>query len=346
MTGEIKTYKEFLEHSPIKQIIITNKERQEGYLRFENHTWNRIWDKDSTDDNAEILYLWLKHNSQDSYYYQFNYDKIIQDICRKCFCKKPYIYQLKYHEFIIKCHGNAEYLLNTKSLNISKFTEDIILNDGASERIMHLSNDTYIDTLNTNIVTRILQSLINNNNIINQFQHICYNILVESKEIIIFYDNSPTFHFLSSWLSDLIFSICANDHPCGYKCDFDENEKASYKKLFKNNKPRVVFMNNIYDDIELQNHINFLKDLGIKNIVVKTKSDSNQYDYKRFIEYLAKNKDKIASLFPVKLDSIKYYPDINQMEKEFELGNYDDIFYRTDMLFNNFLIWCCIPKNI
>lgn len=358
---EVNTYNEFMKHTFITDIIIiiiTDKKKEEGYLKYPNHIWIRIWEKNRTDDNAETLSLWLENNSMDDSLYKFNYKNIIQDICDKCYIEQPYIYQLKYNEFIIKCDGNLDLILNTKSFTIKNCDEDIdnniILNVGAGERVLYLSNETYIDNIDTNIIDDILSSLINDKNIIDQYRKLCYNILVEQKQTIIFEDYSHKCCLLSTWLNDLIFSICSEGHPYGYKCNFDEKQKAHYLKAFKKDKPRVVFIDDIYvkdkktyryNKTQIKKHIEFLKDLGIKNIVVNYSINNNQYNYKKYIEYIVENKEIIKQMFPIIQDKnyldIRYYPDANDIDRETNLCNYDDIFYLTNMLFNNFLKWCC-----
>jgi len=349
---EVHTYDEFMKHTDITDIIITDKKKEEGYLKFPNHIWRRIWDKNSTDENAEILSLWLENNLRDQWLCNFNCENIIKDICDKCYIKNPYIFQLKYNEFIIQCNSNLDLILDTKSFTIKNCDEDIdneiILANGAGERILYLSDKTDTDDIDTNIVDNIISSLINDKNIIQQYRKLCYNILVEQKETIIFEDYSNKCCLLSTWLNDLIFSICSEGHPYGYICNFDENKQSTYIKTFKKDKPRVVFIHDVYvknnkkyryDKKQMKKHIDFFKNLGIKNIIVNYTINNNQYNYKKYIEYIIENKEKITSLFPTKID--RWYPNIDCLDKETEMGNYDDIFYLTDMLFNNFLKWCC-----
>ena len=250
------------------------------------------------------------------------------------------------------CSNHSNLILDTKLFTIKNCAEDInnkiISSHGAGNRVLYLSDKSNFNDIDTNIVYNIISSLINDKNIIQQYRKLCYNILVEQKETIIFEDYSNKCCLLSSWLSDLMFSICSDKHHNGYKCFFDENEKSTYKKTFKNNKPRVVFINDIYEKndkkfrynkIDIKKHIDFLKNLGIKNIIVKYSIDNNQYNYKKYIEYIVENKEKITSLFSKKSDD--WYPNIECIDCETKRGNYDDIFYLTSMLFNNFLKFCC-----
>ena len=61
----INTYEDFMKNSPIHKIIITNKTTQEGYVKFKNNGWKKIWNKEDDNDDAEILSLWLKNNKSD-----------------------------------------------------------------------------------------------------------------------------------------------------------------------------------------------------------------------------------------------------------------------------------------
>jgi hypothetical protein len=333
-----------MKYTNIQKIVITNKKNEEGYLKFRNRIWKRIWNKNSTDESAEILSLWLEHNTNcwDNEKV-FDYDKIKSDICNKCFCKEPKIYNLQYHEFVLSCKGNTNLLLNAKDFTLNDCDMyNNILCVRTGQKVLHLSQETPLQTIDISIVNDVLFSLIKDKNLVVKYKNLCYNILVRPDEYIVFSDYSHKTCLLSVWLNNLLYSISSADHPCGYMCHFDEKQKSTYRTLFKKNKPRVVFIYDTYikdnekhtfDKDELQKHIDFVKDLGIKNIVVNHTSNNNQYNYKKYMEYIVTNKDIIGK------DKINIHQD--NMNEEIEMGSYDEIFYAKDMLFNNFLKWCC-----
>ena len=259
----IDTYEKFMENTQIDKIIITNKKKEEGYLRYKGKTtFHKIWDKNSKDENSEILYLWLKHNSNNTFFCNFNYDKIIKDICNKCFIKNPNIYELQYYEFLIKNNNCHRFILNMKSFNLKK-CDDIIIHDIlVGNKLLLVSTELNINEIDIN---EFLLSFINDINIINQFRRLCYNVFIEQlDEFIIFSDYSNN-NLLSILLNDVINAISSIYHPCGFMYEIND---FNDRKLFKNKKPRLIFINNSnYTEKEI-------KKLGIKNIVIKYKSIS------------------------------------------------------------------------
>lgn len=353
----INTYEKFMKHTTIEKIIITNKTRQEGFLKFKNSCWYKIWDKNSIDENAEILYDWLKENSNEGYIEnknwqmcKFKYEDIITDICKKCYYNPVDIYQLKYNEFVITNNNKCK-ILDTKNFQLKNCDDDIKDNkfklfDGRismGKRALYLSEE-----INTTIVGSILSSLIDYK-ILYQFKKFCYNIFVENTSIQVFQDYTTNYrcHLLSNWITDTLYSICGNGHPSGYICYIDHWKNESYyKKIFKKEQPRLVIIDNIfiqngnkyeYNESQLTKIIDFVKKCGIKNILVKHYIQHCHYDYKKYIEYIVEHKIDIQPLFSNKNYQ---YPDLD-IDYETNMGSYDDIFYLTDMLFHNFLKWCC-----
>ena len=73
---KIDNYEEFMKHTIISNIVITNKNTQEGFMKFQNNIWKKIWDKNSTDPNSETLLGFLEHNSMNTNnfdYFKYNY---------------------------------------------------------------------------------------------------------------------------------------------------------------------------------------------------------------------------------------------------------------------------------
>lgn len=266
-------------------------------------------------------------------------------MCNKCYNKNPILYKLNFSEFVINVSVNNEahdLILDTKSFIVKNCDNDInnlIILD-ANDSIRTLYNMSP-DNIDINIVNNILSSLIDDDNIIKQFNKLCYNILVEQKETIVFNDYSNKSCLLSSWLRDLMYTIC----PSEDMLIFDITKKSTYRKTFKKNKPRVVFITKCYNGNYIEKDIEFLINLGVKNIVINYRINNNQYNYKKYIEYIVDNKDTIVSLCKIQHQHQNFhYPTSDSIESETNMGNYDDIFYLTTMLFNNFLKWCCTKK--
>ena len=319
-----------MKHTKISNIVITNKNKQEGFIKFQNRAWREIYNTDKAvfDNNDAHILGFLKNYAFSK---KFDYNKIAVDICNKCYNEDPPIYKLKFSEFIITVLDNEklqDLILDTKSFIVKNCDNDIndhiILDYGPCNNPL----DLYIlsDNIDITIVDTILSSLIDYNKI-RQYQKICYNILVEQTETIVFedYDTRECLGaLLSHWLSNLIYTIC----PYGSLYNFD---KATYKKTLKINNPRVVFITTKEDDTQqaIFKQLEIIKNLGIKNIVVKYKTPNIQYNYKKYIEYINTNKDKILSL--------------SSLQDERYL-NYTYIFSNNESLFNNFLKWCCTKK--
>jgi hypothetical protein len=138
---EINTCEEYLKFSKIYKITITNKKTKEGFLKFKNHNWRKLYNRNSKDfdeDNMETLDDFIKtEQNYDDFGYKdsetnavitfsefrnlykgqqndvlhkykiidlkYNFENIIEDIINKCYVKPPIYYELKYHEFTF--HG-------------------------------------------------------------------------------------------------------------------------------------------------------------------------------------------------------------------------------------------------
>ena len=324
----IDNYSELMKYTDITNIIITNKNKIEGYVKTQNKCWIKILDK-------ETLFGFVK-NKIDNRNYIIDYAKLSQDICNKCYNINPNIYKLDYNEFVIfSVFENSEHnlILNTKTFKFNNCDNDI-------NNVIILNDNPYVFTYNITmdiditIVDNILSALIFDNNIIKQFNKLCYNILVEETETIVFEDYSIKDCLLSEWLWSVMYMLCPNN----YLSDFN---MEIYEKAVKT---RVVFITKSENDTEDQilNQIEICKSLGIKNIVVKhivkDRIYNNQYNYKKYIDYLVEHKNKIKRLFPIKtFNNNTYYP----CNKQYN----NIIFDNTDMLFNNFVKWCCTKKE-
>ena len=85
-----------------------------------------------------------------------------------------------------------------------------------------------MSNINIQIVDNILNSLINNKNILLLYKKLCYNIIVEQKEDTIFYDyNTTNYRFLSVYLKDLLTHIGIKHHH------FNDDDIKNYIKIIK-----------------------------------------------------------------------------------------------------------------
>ena len=128
-------------------------------------------------------------------------------------------------------------------------------------------------TLDINIVNNIFNSIIDDN-ILQDYKKLCYSIFVKQKEDIIFYDYSDDDYVLSEWLLNIMKIIFPD---CVY--EYNENNIKNIKLEI----PRMVIVdsNNINETL-LNDIITEIKNIGIKNIIIK---NSTKNMYKSKIEY-------------------------------------------------------------
>jgi len=162
----IKKYEDYkkISTSTIQSIIITDKNKQKGYILFDDSQhWHNI-EEYNVDQFREHLLGWLKHYSTDNFekdnimYYTkekfdeeynncmknglllnddtlsfnyapfyYDYDNIIKDICKTCFNKEQKEYILKNYEYFISINNNykKDYVLNTKTWEITEYNPNI-----------------------------------------------------------------------------------------------------------------------------------------------------------------------------------------------------------------------------
>lgn len=373
---DINTYEDYIQFSNISQVIITNRKKMEGYVKFDDSFmgWCRI-------DENEDLEGFIEHNQynnniiidrnikcknledikknilvkenydrinywevQGLYNFNYNSDKIINDIIKKCYKKVNYC-DLKYNEFVININSKL-YIYDT-ICNQFKILEEYekdyngIIRDTFRQSIIKTPD---INNINIEIVDKIMNILIKDKDVIRDFKQFAYNVFVKkSEETFIFYDNyNNSFKDgLTEWLHHAYFKVTDDGI---FTSSMYYKDVSKYKTQIKKEKPRFVIIKG-YSSEQLSRNspvfentnkckkaIQDLKSLGIKNIIVHTASNeknniyNNENDYKNIINYLNDNKN----LF------LPYICD-----KEFKIKCLDDIFYKSDLLFINFFVWCC-----
>ena len=362
---EISTYEDYLLSSNIRKIIITNTILNCGYILYKgiNQIWYEInkeetllgclnhdtYDSMVLNTNTNQLYKFDINQSNQDYKHitiKYNYDLIINDICKKCYNKNVKLYVPKYHEYCILNYNMENYILDTKKLTVTGidcydiFTTDVWLSNSR----FYFDN---FENINVDIIDNLLNALINDKNILIKYKKLCYNILVEQKEEIIFYDYCVDgYQVLGNVLKKILTNI-ASIHK-NYQEDFDDDCQVITK-----NKPRVVFIDGtIITDKQIETKITKVKNLGIKNIVIKTNKIKNMYD----------QKSKALSILDIKRTSSFYmynhksfieYVDNNKMliinnvfdkelVKQYLSGkNFHKVFKKRELLFINYLKWCC-----
>lgn len=259
------------------------------------------------------------------------YNEIINDICNNCYKNHDEYskYILEPYEYFISNNG-IQSIINTKKLQIIDYNNNnnkILTCNEMSCSVLNINN---FDDINISIIDDIFNCFINNKKIVKDFRKMCYNIFVKQLSgSIIFYDPGNSIVRLISYLL-FILNKTNKYYDYNYKINKDNNIK-----IIEENKPLVVSLENDDKDI-----LKSISNLEIKNIIIKNKIDKYNYrcnyDYKKTLDYIKVNDELIIN---------------NSVDKErmkIKLKDLDecevmDLFISPNLLFNNFLKWCCIP---
>lgn len=374
---EIKTFEDWFVNCPIEKIIIYNKKQMLGFIKFPNEAWinlHKIEERNYSSDYFEFEELklinfikryqplfgilqnkntkkiigfddWNKLNNEECNDYisidkvTFNTEEILQDSLKKCYNKNYEIYELGYHEFIIKCEskikeGYFDCYYNSKN-NVIIPIDDFLINienkivvktefsNGQSINLEMLNNIKIVDDFLDLLITKDIK---------NQFKLLMYNLFVENEEKeIIFYDYNEW--LLSEWLSNLHFNLF-NKNYMAISCDYYLDNKK-FKKDVKMYKPRFVeiyFRSDI--NISIEQQIKDMKKIGFKYIVVKVIDKTMDiYNINKCIEFICSR--EIGEYFSNYVNE-KY--DRNYLFNNVSL---DSIFLCNNLLYSNFFGWCC-----
>ena len=268
--------------------------------------------------------------------------RIEKDTIEKCYVKNPKFYNLSYNEYLVNLNlpnnynssGN-DFILDSKALTftpIDQVIQNKILTDEHSTAFfVHIKNNESFSIINTEIVNNILDSLISPENK-SKYKKLVNNILVEPTDKIIFYDYNEC--LLTTWITDILISISKKSYV--HAIEYYDN-KNDFKKLLKKHKYRcAIISNQNYTKKSIEKQIEDFDKLGFRNIIVKQyyNNNSNMYNLKKFKRYLHNNEKLLCKYIK---DEINY--DITDWKQEIHFD--DDIFSNKQLLFTNFLKWCC-----
>jgi hypothetical protein len=369
---EITTYDEWIKYNPeISKVIIINKRTKEGFLKFKKQLWRKLYNNNNLEfeDNEYLLgfiyyyqnallyknkitgefiihddYLKLDNIEQSNYNtdcdeIKYNEKKILEDVIKKCYVKEYDFYNLDYGEYVLNISPSySDIIYNSKNITFTSVDEfinnKILTKKESGEHGSCCSTSIYLKNrtnINIDIVDNILNSLISPEFKL-EYKNLVYNLLVKQEEKeIIFYDYGE-WCLLTTWIKELLDKISANKFYI-VSCYYYWNKKH-YNKLFKTKKPRCVFISN-HKDIRcsIETQINHFRKIGIKNIIVPQASRWNaneMYDIINFRKYLKDNKDILINYMKEDVDWYRVF------------RHDDNIFSSSEMLFINFLKWCCI----
>jgi len=250
----IESYEEYKNSINYKiKIIITNKTSHEGYIKVEEGCYNKIYSK--YDKSKNTLMKFIKHYSNNLKFY--NYELIIKDIITTNYINNIDIHKLQYNEHPIILN-NIFYIFDAtnQSFNLTEEYNDIICDSQFNKKLECLNYNE--NNKNILLVDEILNKLINSNSVVDHYKKLCNNILIESSELIIFYDYSDDNNFLlTKYISNLM-------------------DNLSYDRcvIIRSQKNKEIF-----------NKINKYKKLGYKNIIINSvNSYKNIYNDKKILD--------------------------------------------------------------
>jgi hypothetical protein len=169
---ELKTLEEFYKNSRITEIVITNKKKKCGYLRFgKNKPW-RIIDNDDNID-GETLKGWIEHNCP----YKFG-GELINDIIKKCYNKNFMLDDLKYNQILVST-GNSNYVIvDFLNKNILELNINLSYQKYGRMYVCDIPTKEEINEFN-----KIVRSYLSEDRI-KKFKRICKSLYVQNEKII------------------------------------------------------------------------------------------------------------------------------------------------------------------
>jgi len=269
---------------------------------------------------------------------EYDVNDIFKDIIKKCVVKKPAFFNLDYHDYILRSNDKNNSLLYVlfNSITFTFIPVDKLINNkiltkkDCGEKCVSVNNIVNIDVVND-----ILNSLITNE-IKLQYKQLVYNLIVnqtEQTKSFVFYDYNNC--LLKEWIICLLYAISKKKFYI-YSYEYYDN-KLEVEKLLTT--LRCVIIKE-YPNITIKEQIDEFSRLGIKNIIVCQQDEKNtMYNISNFRKYLNDNKESL-------LKCIKEENNCEFRSHHWEKLWYktfdDDIFYNSDLLWTNFLKWCCV----
>ena len=316
-------------------ILVSEREMFNMKYTYEHKVSNEVITFDEynkLDKNERECYKSVNHNE-----YKFNCDvrfdvsKITQDTIKKCFVKKCDFYNLEYHEYTLATsRPGPDVIFNSVNFTFTPVDDlldnNILTGNGSCGRIIDVKT-----TVNVKIVDDILNSLIVDKKITLEFKKLAYNLIVRHGEKQVFHDYND--YLLIEWIICLLDSI-SSKRLYAYSSEYYDN-KTKFKKEMKTHKYRLVMIH-AYQNITFEKQIEDFSKLGFKNIIVCKKDKTNtMYNVANFRNYLKDNSEMI-------MKCIKEENNYEPTRWETEIQHDDNIFRKNNLLFMNFLKWCCV----
>jgi hypothetical protein len=184
----VNTYEEYMSHSKIVDIIITDTRKIKGYLKFSNGLWLSFGSKGETLEGFISNASNFKNIDAKPI---CDYNAIIIDILKKLPEKIVSKYKLKYHEYIIADESSKFFVFNAKTFTFTNINDTVGI---ITESQLPLHNGVMFTTriFDTPPSAERFQDIISDccgEQIAKDFKKICYNIFIRKDSTKIFYDN-------------------------------------------------------------------------------------------------------------------------------------------------------------
>ena len=314
--NKIINYEDYSKIFRFNKIIITNKKKQIGYLRFhKNQSWRQISDESTA--YKSTLQEFIEANSKSQIKgpknkwinIKYNFGAICNDIVNKCYVKKVSIYEPLYHKYAVnflKSDGNPRKIYECifdalNNIFITDYFDDIIYVDKTGSG--HRFNP---DAISIHFVDNILDLLITQE-LKAQYKKLARSLIIkEENEEIIFYDSDN--YLLTDWITELLCWLSAKEGKITYN---------RYTKICANNEMTLKQINKLIKQKDL--HYS-------KNIIIRT--NWSRYNIAKCEEYLYNN---IEILSYLKEKANDRSPCVTLW----------DLFTHEHLLMSEFLRWVC-----
>ena len=325
----IDTYSDYIKHSCIKEIIVNDKNKIDGFIKFDdNRMWMNIVD-DEFKNGKDNLKIWLEKNINLLQNHIINYDNVINDILIKCYRNDTRSYELKYHEYVIQSI-DKDVLFDCKDKEYKNINNFEVINWNKHSGIY------FPNTKNVRLnINKILEAYISYEKLL-EFKKLCKGIFIEkSDEVIIFKDNIIMGKNSYYYLYELIQWICSSILHDFYLCI--ENE-CDISNITDNTRLVIINVrNNIVDEI-LKKISNKIKHIIVVEHVTVTETF---YDIKSFTNVINKNCGRIFDLLCIKDEGFKKYHDkfMKNYSNNITRIDIETLFESKSYLFIDILFW-------
>ena len=339
----INSYQDLIKYTDIKNIIISNPETKEGFIKFQKNSWKKLYDYNEKTIESLEQYINIEFSNNykiiNDIKYELKYDikSIINDIMANCVILDCKEYKLENHEYFIKTNTEHNYgILDTRLLTIFDYTnhianDKILCSDQENKNIKIRNFD--FKNINISIVDKILKHLIRNDDIYKEYKRFCYNTIVSQEYSLIFHDDNY-YGNLSFIFRYFILNLSCNSN-LDLSIDYDKyiKNKDYYEKSFKINPPKIFFIysTDYTDSIGIE-----LINLGIKNIMVYNYKPLDSNNSRSLTDSICHYLNDIYEIINKDILYKKDYITKNTIK-----NSYLNIFIKSNLLFINYIKWCC-----